>query len=187
MIIRASGLAAIALAMMSMTACDKLQANREAAEQDRPNLVAGDEKSDRDVINSTPQASLSAEEREQLRALAASYLDSVAENEAEGFTKVAGTEDEITTLQPTQTHEYSVSLAQGTVYRIIGACDNECSDFDLELLDPSGRVVESDTLPDDVPIINITPRAAGNYKVRMTMKTCTIAPCYAGARLMQRG
>ena len=135
------------------------------------------------LINATPQVSLTQEQRAELRALAKGYIDDAARENSQGFTAVAGIEDEVVALQPTQVHAWTVRLQRGETYRIIGGCDNECTDMDFELLDPTGKIIERDTLPDSFPIINISPTAAGAYTVRFVMKTCTIGPCYAAARL----
>ncbi|WP_428151478.1 hypothetical protein [Brevundimonas sp.] len=135
------------------------------------------------LIDATPQASLSQEQRAQLRELAKSYIEKAAEENTRGFTAVSGVEDEVVALQPTQIHAWTVQLQRGQTYRIIGGCDNECTDMDFELLDATGKIVERDTLPDSFPIINVAPPANGAYTVRFVMKTCTIGPCYAAARL----
>ena len=51
----------------------------------------------------------------------------------------------------------------------------------------TGGVVASDMLPDDYPVVEFTPPANGQYVIRMLMQTCTIAPCYAGARILSQG
>lgn len=135
------------------------------------------------LIDATPQVSLTQEQRAQLRELAKGYIDKAAEENTQGFTAVTGVEDEVVALQPTQTHIWTVQLQRGQTYRVIGGCDNECTDMDFELLDATGKIVERDTLPDSFPIINISPPANGAYTVRFVMKTCTIGPCYAAARL----
>jgi hypothetical protein len=136
--------------------------------------------------NAAPQANISSADREQLEGLMRSYLDSATQANAQGFTAAPGANDEIAALQPDADHRWDVNLAAGTSYRILGVCDNECSNVDMELIDGSGAVVQSDVLPDDIPIVNITPAAAGRYSVRMVMKTCTLAPCYVGGRVLQQ-
>ena len=138
---------------------------------------------DQAVINATPQVSLTQEQRAQLRQLSRDFIDQAAAENTQGFTAVTGVEDEVVALQPTQVHAWRVQLQRGQTYRIIGGCDNECTDMDFELLDMTGKIIERDTLPDSFPIINVSPTAAGAYTVRFVMKTCTVAPCYAAARL----
>src|SRR5262245_60987154 len=92
------------------------------------------------ACNQAPQANISAADHAQLEALMRSYLDAGAQANAQGFSPAAGVNDEIAALQPDADHRYNVNLAAGTSYRIIGVCDNECSNVDMELLDSSGAV-----------------------------------------------
>lgn len=157
-------------------------------EKDRPNPGTQAEtetapNENRALIAATPQVSLTEEQRAELRELAKSYIDDAAEQNTQGFTAVSGVEDEVVALQPTQVHAWRVNLQQGKTYRIIGGCDNECTDMDFELLDPTGKIIERDTLTDSFPILNVSPTTTGAYTVRFIMKTCTIGPCYAAGRL----
>ncbi|HEX6748333.1 MAG TPA: hypothetical protein VF092_13640 [Longimicrobium sp.] len=75
---------------------------------------------------------------------------------------------------------HTIQLNGGTRYQIIGVCDNDCSDFDLRLFDPSGRMVSEDVLTDDTPVVSVTPRRTGTYTVRAIMTTCSDEPCRYG-------
>ncbi|HEV7590482.1 MAG TPA: hypothetical protein VGO40_20395 [Longimicrobium sp.] len=75
---------------------------------------------------------------------------------------------------------HSVQLNGGTSYTLIGVCDNDCSDFDLRLFDPSGREVASDVLTDDTPVVSVSPRRSGTYTVRAIMTACSDQPCRYG-------
>ena len=160
-------------------------------EKDRPNpgtaaqLQTGQTQNEA-LINATPQVSLTEAQRAELRELAKSYIDDAARQNTDGFTAATGVQDEVVALQPTQVHAWQVQLQQGQTYRVIGGCDNECTDMDFELLDPSGKIIERDTLPDSFPILNVVPAATGAYTVRFVMKTCTIGPCYAAGRLYRQ-
>lgn len=132
----------------------------------------------------TQQAQISAEERGQLEALVRGYVDDVQSNFGSGMAPAAGFQDVIVPMQPNTDHRWNVDLVAGTPYRFIGACDNECSNLDFELIAPGGGVVASDLLPDDYPVAEFTPTENGRYIARMLMRTCTIAPCYAGARVL---
>ena len=135
------------------------------------------------LIDATPQVSLSEEQRAELRELAKRFIGQVGDDFTRGFTPVQGVEDSVVALQPSETHVWQIQLQRGETYRVIGACDVECTDMDLQLLDPSGKIIERDTLPDSFPVLNVPTGAAGTYTVRFMMKTCTVAPCYAAARL----
>lgn len=137
--------------------------------------------------NSAPpqgQAMLSAEERTQLEQLVRSYLDEAVRRSGQGFGPAAGFGDEITSLQPGTDHRWQINLVGGTNYRVLGGCDNECENLDIELIDSTGAVVASDMTPNDFPVVNFRPASNGSYIVRIMMQTCTVAPCYAGARVM---
>jgi hypothetical protein len=88
-------------------------------------------------------------------------------------------------MQPGTDHRQNVTLTGGTAYRFVGACDGDCTNFDIELIDMrTGGVVASDMLPDDFPIVNYTPPANGQYIVRSLMQACSVAPCFAGTRAL---
>ena len=97
---------------------------------------------------SGPQVGNPVTDRAQFEQLVRNYLDGVERSNAQGMTRAAGFSDEIQPLQANGDYRWAINLNAGTNYRIIGACDNECSNVDIELLDPSGQVVESDVLPE---------------------------------------
>jgi hypothetical protein len=131
---------------------------------------------------------LTEADRREFVALVRDYLDDVQEHFAPGLSAAPGYGDEIVPMAPRADHRWRIDLVAGVPYRIIGACDNECSDLDIELIDAhSGEVVASDTLPDDYPIVDHIPPASGPYDVRLIMQTCSIAPCFGGARVLTGG
>jgi hypothetical protein len=129
------------------------------------------------------QANLSAADHAQLQQLVVGFMDGIQGQYGGGLVP-AGYGDELVSLQPGTSYNWAVNLASGRSYRVLGACDNECSNVDLELIDASGAVVAGDTLPDDYPVFDFTPPATGAYRVRISMRACTVAPCYAGARIL---
>ena len=68
-------------------------------------------------------------------------------------------------------------LRAGRAYAATATCDEDCSDIDLELLDPYGNVVSRDFRRDDVPVVMVTPRIDGAYRVRVIMAGCGQEPC----------
>jgi hypothetical protein len=74
----------------------------------------------------------------------------------------------------------TVNLNIGTDYQIMGVCDTDCSDVDLELYAPGGSKIDSDVLDDDAPIVSVTPGKTGAYRVRVMMIKCTAEPCRYG-------
>lgn len=84
-------------------------------------------------------------------------------------------------------HREVVHLDAGRAYLFDGACDQDCSDVDMELLNPRGEKVAEDTRADDRPSIRYTPTRAGDYTVRIWLASCSTEPCYVGLRSYQRG
>jgi hypothetical protein len=83
--------------------------------------------------------------------------------------------------------DYNVTLISGVPYKIAGVCDNDCPDLDIKLFDPRGNEVASDSLTDSLPIVDHRPNQTGQYRVRVVMYDCNIAPCSAGLTVMATG
>lgn len=78
---------------------------------------------------------------------------------------------------------FTVTLQAGIPYKLIGVCDQDCTDVDLVLEDAGGNQLDSDVLLDDIPVVDYTPSSTGNYTVRVAMVTCSIEPCGWGVQL----
>lgn len=119
----------------------------------------------------------------QLRTLVGLYLNHYGETFGAGLEPVA--QDQIAPLAEGQAHMVQVELEPGLEYRFIGACDNECVDIDMQLVNlVSGEVVAFDNLPDNYPLVVYTPPEPGRYQVSLHMFGCTMQPCYAGLRMV---
>jgi hypothetical protein len=76
-----------------------------------------------------------------------------------------------------QDAEYDLKV--GFYYVFIAACDSDCRDIDLALIDPDGNVVATDRDSDDTPVVAFVPAKAGRYRVRATIPDCGgIVGCY---------
>ncbi len=83
--------------------------------------------------------------------------------------------------------DYNVTMIAGVPYKIAGVCDNDCPDLDIKLLDGSGNELASDSLTDSLPIVSYRPSRSGEYRVRVIMYDCNVAPCSAGLTVMATG
>ena len=128
------------------------------------------------------QVRLSEENRRGVLANISEQLNQIGARFAAGWTAPQGFQDETTALQPATDHVWRIDLTANTEYRFLGACDVDCSNVDIELIDSRGGVVASDMLSDDFPVVSFTPPANGTYYARLLMQSCTRAPCYAGMR-----
>lgn len=135
----------------------------------------------------TQQANVTPEVRAQLIQQIGDLLSQTQNQLASGMSRATGLVDEIAPIQAGADHRWRIELTGGTVYRIIGACDGDCTNVDIELIDNRGAVVASDMLPDDYPVVDYTPAANGPYFVRILMQSCSVSPCYAGARVLTGG
>lgn len=119
----------------------------------------------------------------QIRAL----LDSQHSGSYEaGYRKDSRFGDVIELIQESSAHEFSVTLYGGVTYRVVGVCDEDCTDFDLALRDGNGNDIDSDYGDDDWPLVDVTPKYTGPFVVRMFMADCNTNSCFAGARVLRR-
>jgi hypothetical protein len=79
-------------------------------------------------------------------------------------------------------NNWAVNLNAGVDYVFIGACDDDCDNLDIELIDAANAVVASDVAPDDFPIVRFTPATAGAFTVRTHLRTCAVEPCQIAVR-----
>jgi hypothetical protein len=75
---------------------------------------------------------------------------------------------------------WTFQFVAGRTYRIIGACDADCRDIDLEVLGLDGKVVVKDTADDDLPIVTFDVTGTGDLKVKVSMYRCAEEPCFWG-------
>ncbi len=92
----------------------------------------------------------------------------------------------IDTLDSDRSEYLTVNLRGGTSYALVGVCDQDCQDLDLRLYDENGNLVSSDSDTDDFPVVSVTPRWSGQYKVKVTMYECSTSYCYYGVGVFNR-
>jgi len=119
----------------------------------------------------------SSEERTTL----GGYLDGYAQQYAQGLDAVG--DDELARLADDAAHDYEVRLDGGRSYRVLGACDTNCRDVDLYVMDPSGQEIGRDVLTDDYPVVEIPNAQDGTYTVRIGMPDCGADECLSAARV----
>jgi hypothetical protein len=175
-----------AAAAMALTACDALNTGGGAR---LPTPQQGVQVPSTQTPPATPpeQVRIDDNNRREVLANIGQQLDQIGANFAAGFTPPEGFADETAALQPATDHVWRFDLTANTPYVIIGACDVDCSNVDIELVDSRGGVVASDMLNDDYPVVQYMPTENGTYYARLLMQSCTRAPCYAGMRVLTTG
>lgn len=83
-------------------------------------------------------------------------------------------------LRNGQSENYYFYLNRGDDYAIFAVCDGDCGDMDLRVYDENGNLVASDTSTDDRPMVTVSPRWSGSFKLRTTMYNCRYNPCRFG-------
>lgn len=83
-------------------------------------------------------------------------------------------------LEDDQNESLNIPLDGGTQYILVGTCDQDCSDVDLTIYDPDGNEVDSDLETDDKPVLQLTARNSGRYRVKVSMVACSANPCRYG-------
>lgn len=98
--------------------------------------------------------------------------------EADGFAK---THDyKIEKLRGDGTDTFRITLNRNVKYRIVAVCDRDCGDIDLRLFDENNNEVAKDTARDDTPMVTITPKWTGRFRIHVRMYDCRVSPCYYG-------
>ena len=78
------------------------------------------------------------------------------------------------------------NFRKGTTYTIVGVCDNDCRDLDLELYDGNGNRLASDLKANSVPFISVSPSWNARFTVKAIMPSCNNEPCRYGIEVFGR-
>jgi hypothetical protein len=94
----------------------------------------------------------------------------------QGFTVAAG--PFTGALQPGAKERFTLPVERGVKYKVLGVCDNDCSNVDLRIFNMNGQNIGEDITDDDIPIVDLEPKVTGTVQLEATMVTCSEAPCY---------
>lgn len=121
------------------------------------------------------------------------YIDTALNTRADYHLKNNGygRVDGVTKVGLLKDGEYTnldVTLVVGRDYRLVGVCDQDCADLDMKLYNKSGSLVASDTSTDDIPLVDVSPVAAGDYTLKVSMADCnnSRSGCYYGVTLLRK-
>jgi hypothetical protein len=71
-----------------------------------------------------------------------------------------------------------VTLRAGQDYRVVGVCDDRCSDLGLRVADAGGQVLGADIVRDPVSVVRVRPQQTGAYAIDVEMARCELAQCW---------
>jgi len=114
----------------------------------------------------------------QLRAAEAAYLSL-------GFRRTTTTGSQ--SLNDDGNATFNMPVVAGQRYAVLGACDGDCTDLDIKVLDPRGATVTQDAATDDLPTAYFEATQTGNYRLQVTMYQCNSNPCYYQATVVSFG
>jgi hypothetical protein len=107
-----------------------------------------------------------------------------------GYVRDDGTEDWVGLLKVGTPKVWEVQLVRGVDYQVVGVCDRDCKNVDMEIYDPAGAKVGGDTLEDDAPQVMFKPTSSGAHTVKVWLRSCTSADgtqsCVVAARVLRR-
>ena len=107
-----------------------------------------------------------------------------------GYAKDNGTDDWVGLLKVGTPKVWEVQLVRGVDYQVVGVCDSDCKNVDLEVYDATGATIGADTLVDDFPRAAFRPNQSGPHTVKVWLRDCNSADgtqsCMVAARLLRR-
>jgi hypothetical protein len=104
-----------------------------------------------------------------------------------GYRRDQSNADILVPLQLESPYLWSVYLREGLNYRVYGACDNDCSDLDMEIYGADGHLADRDVTTNDTPYVQITASQSGRHYVRIWLYQCSNQPCFIAARVVEGG
>jgi hypothetical protein len=73
---------------------------------------------------------------------------------------------------------FTLPVEQGVSYKILGVCDNDCTNVDLRVFNLNGQNIGEDVTDDDIPIVDLQPTGSGTVQLEAHMVACSSEPCY---------
>lgn len=83
-------------------------------------------------------------------------------------------------LEQGKTDTITFKLERGIKYAVVGVCDQDCSDLDMRVMDPSDREIGRDVEKDDAPVVEFEAARSGDFDVQVQMSACSDNPCAYG-------
>lgn len=79
----------------------------------------------------------------------------------------------------------TLRLMRGKDYGLVAVCE-DCSGLDLVLYDEENKLIVSDVGTGNHPVVTVTPRRTGQYKLFLRMTKCSKDYCYNGIGVFGR-
>ena len=83
-----------------------------------------------------------------------------------------------------ESEAFTLTLPSDASYALIGACDNDCASLHLLLSNDAGNYEVAAARPaNEPPVVQLTPKEATRYRVKVVMAGCSMNPCWYGIAL----
>ena len=79
-----------------------------------------------------------------------------------------------------------INLNAGMHYAMVGVCDNDCTDVDLQLFGGDSTKLAEDVDTDDKPVLQFVAPYTGQYRMKVLMPSCNQNPCYYGVQVFMK-
>lgn len=83
-------------------------------------------------------------------------------------------------------NEFFLTLEKDIEYAIVSVCDNDCSNVDIVLFDENNNEIDMDTKSDENPVVQVTPRWTGEFRLAITVPGCKERRCTVGIAVYGR-
>ncbi len=113
---------------------------------------------------------------QDLRDYLTQQLDSQEPNNAErGFAHAVG--PLAGTLSSSHAAQLPLTLRAGQEIRVVGVCDQDCSDLDIRILNPRGQIIAQDVRRNDHPVVDLRAEMFGQHTIEVGMIDCDAPRC----------
>ena len=77
-------------------------------------------------------------------------------------------------------NEFTLTLKQSVEYSIVAVCDADCDNVDVTLFDENNNEIDMDTKGDRTPVVQVTPRWTGEFRIVVSVPGCRASRCTVG-------
>jgi hypothetical protein len=89
-------------------------------------------------------------------------------------------------LNTGESTSFTLTLESGTAYVLAGVGDEDCAALQLAVFAATGYEVAAERGATAAPMLQVTPRETGSYRIQVVMATCRMNPCSFGVAVYRR-
>ena len=89
-------------------------------------------------------------------------------------------------LNTGESASFTLTLEGSATYVLTGVCDPDCDALELALYAPNRYEVDAARSAESAPIVQVTPRETGVYRLRVVMTRCATNPCRYGVAVFRK-